>query len=149
MAPDFFRRRRAEDQVHRQTAISWMLDPQRVSKYKVVAKNNLHISAELILQIRSRALEISSYFVSNFRIVRLSGEQYIFQTIHTKVLVRRKREGVFLKIAYNPDSPNKGLSKFFESYLGQVAGEKMWQRNDGAILWLLSKSLSALNFPRR
>jgi hypothetical protein len=52
------------------------------------------------------------------------------------------------QIAYNnPDSPNKGLSKLFESYLGGAIGEKMWQRSDGAILWLRSKLIVRLELP--
>jgi hypothetical protein len=52
------------------------------------------------------------------------------------------------QIAYNnPDSANKGISKFFESYLGGAIGEKMWQRNDGAILWLRSKLIVRLELP--
>jgi len=52
------------------------------------------------------------------------------------------------RIAYNnPNSPNKGLSKFFESYLGNAIGEKMWQRSDGAILWLRSKMTVRLELP--
>ena len=43
------------------------------------------------------------------------------------------------QIAYdNPNSPNKGLNKLFESYFGNAVGQKMWQRSDGAILWLRS-----------
>jgi hypothetical protein len=52
------------------------------------------------------------------------------------------------EIAYNnPDSPNKGLSKFFESYFGNAMGEKMWKRSDGAILWLRSKMIARLELP--
>jgi hypothetical protein len=52
------------------------------------------------------------------------------------------------QIAYNnPDSPNKGLSKFFESYFGNAIGEKMWQRSDGAILWQRSKMIVRLELP--
>jgi hypothetical protein len=52
------------------------------------------------------------------------------------------------EIAYNnPDSPNKGLSKLFESYFGNAMGEKMWQRSDGAILWLRSKMIARLELP--
>ena len=52
------------------------------------------------------------------------------------------------EIAYNnPDSPNKGLSKIFEGYFAGIAGEKMWQRSDGATLWLLSKITVRLELP--
>jgi len=52
------------------------------------------------------------------------------------------------EIAYNnPDSPNKGLSKLFESYFGNAIGEKMWKRSDGAILWLRSKMIARLELP--
>jgi hypothetical protein len=47
----------------------------------------------------------------------------------------------------NPDSPNKGPSKFFESYFGNAIGEKMWQRSDGAILWQRSKMIVRLELP--
>jgi hypothetical protein len=51
-------------------------------------------------------------------------------------------------IAYNnPDSPNKGLSKLFESYFGDALGQKMWQRSDGAILWLRSNLIVRLELP--
>jgi hypothetical protein len=52
------------------------------------------------------------------------------------------------QIAYNnPDSPSKGLSKLFESYFGDALGQKMWQRSDGAILWLRSKLIVRLELP--
>jgi hypothetical protein len=54
-------------------------------------------------------------------------------------------ETTWKQIAYNnPDSPNKGLSKLFESYIGNAIGEKMWQRSDGATLWLRSKMIFRL-----
>jgi hypothetical protein len=52
------------------------------------------------------------------------------------------------QIAYNnPDSSNKGLSKIFESYFAGSIGEKMWQRSDGAILWLRNKIIVRLELP--
>jgi hypothetical protein len=52
------------------------------------------------------------------------------------------------QIAYNnPDSPNTGLSKLFEGYFGNAIGEKMWQRSDGALLWLRSKITARLELP--
>ena len=52
------------------------------------------------------------------------------------------------QIAYNnPDSPNNGLSKLFESYFGDALGQKMWQRSDGAILWLRSNMTVRLELP--
>jgi hypothetical protein len=52
------------------------------------------------------------------------------------------------QIAYdNPNSPNTGLNKLFESYFGDAIGEKMWQRSDGAILWLRSKMTARLELP--
>ncbi len=47
----------------------------------------------------------------------------------------------------NPDSPNKGLSKIFEGYFMGALGQKMWQRSDGAILWLRSKIIVRLELP--
>jgi hypothetical protein len=52
------------------------------------------------------------------------------------------------QIAYNnPDSPNKGVSKAVEAYLGGATGQKMWQRTDGAILWLRSNLVVRLELP--
>jgi hypothetical protein len=52
------------------------------------------------------------------------------------------------QIGYNnPNSPNKGLNKLFESYMGNAIGEKMWQRSDGAILWLRSILIVRLELP--
>jgi hypothetical protein len=52
------------------------------------------------------------------------------------------------QISYNnPDSLNKGLSKIFEGYFAGALGEKMWQRSDGAILWLRSKLIVRLELP--
>jgi hypothetical protein len=47
----------------------------------------------------------------------------------------------------NPDSPNKGVSKLFEAYLGSATGQKMWQRSDGAILWLRGPVVVRLELP--
>jgi hypothetical protein len=52
------------------------------------------------------------------------------------------------EITYNnPDSPNKGMSKISEAYFAGLTGEKMWQRSDGAILWLRSKMVVRLELP--
>jgi hypothetical protein len=52
------------------------------------------------------------------------------------------------QIAYNnPDSPNKGLAKLAEGFLGGATGQKMWQRTDGAILWLRSKLVVRVELP--
>jgi hypothetical protein len=52
------------------------------------------------------------------------------------------------EIMYNNiDSPHKGLNKIFEGYFAGVMGEKMWQRSDGAILWLRSKLIVRLELP--
>ena len=47
----------------------------------------------------------------------------------------------------NPASPNKGLSKIAEGYFAEALGQKMWQRSDGAILWLASKLTVRLELP--
>ena len=47
----------------------------------------------------------------------------------------------------NPDSLSKGLSKIFEDYFMGALGEKMWQRSEGAILWLRSKLIIRLELP--
>ena len=49
-------------------------------------------------------------------------------------------------IAYdNPDSPNQGLAKAVEAFV--AAGQKMWKRTDGAILWLRSNLIVRLELP--
>jgi hypothetical protein len=47
----------------------------------------------------------------------------------------------------NPDSPSKGISKVFEEFVMGTAGQKMWQRSDGAILWLRSNLIVRLELP--
>jgi hypothetical protein len=47
----------------------------------------------------------------------------------------------------NPDLHTKGLTKFAQSYFAGALGEKMWQRTDGAILWLRSKLIVRLELP--
>lgn len=44
----------------------------------------------------------------------------------------------------NPDSPNKGLAKLAEGFIGGAAGQKMFQRSDGAILWVRSNLIVRL-----
>jgi hypothetical protein len=52
------------------------------------------------------------------------------------------------KIAYdNADSPNKGAGKAFEAFVMGAAGNTMWQRSDGAILWLRSNIIVRLELP--
>jgi hypothetical protein len=52
------------------------------------------------------------------------------------------------KIMYNnPDSPNKGVSKLSEAYFANAVGQKMWQRDDGAILWLRGPMLVRVELP--
>jgi hypothetical protein len=47
----------------------------------------------------------------------------------------------------NPDSPNKGLAKAAEDFIGDAVGQKMWRRSDGAILWLRSNMIVRLELP--
>jgi hypothetical protein len=47
----------------------------------------------------------------------------------------------------NPDSPNGPAGKVVEAYLAGSAGQKMWQRTDGAILWLRSNLIVRLELP--
>jgi hypothetical protein len=52
------------------------------------------------------------------------------------------------QIAYNnPDSPNKGLAKLAEGFLGGATGQKMWQRTDGVILWARGPLIVRLELP--
>jgi len=51
-------------------------------------------------------------------------------------------------VAYdNPNSPNKGIAKAFESMVAGAAGQKMWQRTDGALLSLRSDVIVRLELP--
>jgi hypothetical protein len=55
---------------------------------------------------------------------------------------------VWKSVVYdNPDSPSKGVSKLFEGFVIGAAGQKMWQRTDGAILWLRSSMTVRLELP--
>ena len=50
------------------------------------------------------------------------------------------------RMAYdNPNSPNKGAAKALEGIV--AVGQKMWQRSDGAILWLRSNLIVRLELP--
>jgi hypothetical protein len=45
----------------------------------------------------------------------------------------------------NPDSPNKGFAKAAEAFV--AAGQTMWKRSDGAILWSRSNLIVRLELP--
>jgi hypothetical protein len=47
----------------------------------------------------------------------------------------------------NPDTPDKVVNKAVEAYFGGALGQKMWQRSDGAILWLRSNLIVRLQLP--
>jgi hypothetical protein len=47
----------------------------------------------------------------------------------------------------NPDSPNKGIGKLFEGFIMGAAGQKMWQRSDGAVLSIRSNLIVRLELP--
>jgi hypothetical protein len=47
----------------------------------------------------------------------------------------------------NPNTPDKLMNKAVEAYFGNALGQKMWQRSDGAILWLRSKMTVRLELP--
>lgn len=52
------------------------------------------------------------------------------------------------EIAYdNPNSPNKGIAKAFEGFVMSAAGQKMWQRTDGALLSVRSNVIVRLELP--
>jgi hypothetical protein len=52
------------------------------------------------------------------------------------------------QIAYtNPDLPSNGFNRFSQALAGGMMGEKMWQRGDGAILWLRSSMIVRLELP--
>jgi hypothetical protein len=72
-------------------------------------------------------------------------QDYELQAIMT---ANTPSETTWKEIAYNnPDSPNKGLAKMAEGFIGSAAGQKMWRRTDGAILWLRSKLTVRLELP--
>ena len=51
-------------------------------------------------------------------------------------------------VAYdNPNSPNKGIAKAFEGFIMSAAGQKMWQRTDGALLSVQSNLIVRLELP--
>src|SRR5947207_10316051 len=47
----------------------------------------------------------------------------------------------------NPNSANKGVDKLFEGFVMGATGQKMWQRTDGAILWLRGNLIVRLELP--
>lgn len=47
----------------------------------------------------------------------------------------------------NPNSPNKGFGKLFEGFIMGAAGQKMWQRGDGALLIPRSNLIIRLELP--
>ena len=47
----------------------------------------------------------------------------------------------------NPNNPDKVLNKAVDAYFGDAFGQKMWQRSDGAILWLRSNLIIRLELP--
>jgi hypothetical protein len=47
----------------------------------------------------------------------------------------------------NPNSPNKGIGRLFEGFIMGAAGQKMWQRTDGALLSLRSSMTVRLELP--
>jgi hypothetical protein len=48
---------------------------------------------------------------------------------------------------HNPNSPNKGPAKVIEGILNDAAGQKMWQRTDGALLLVRSSLIVRLELP--
>jgi hypothetical protein len=51
-------------------------------------------------------------------------------------------------VAYdNPNSPKKGIAKAFEGMIAGAAGQRMWQRTDGAQLSLRSNLIVRLELP--
>lgn len=47
----------------------------------------------------------------------------------------------------NRDLPGKAFQKLTQAYFAGAIGEKMWQRTDGAILWLRSNLIVRLELP--
>ena len=55
---------------------------------------------------------------------------------------------IWTSIMYdNPHPPNKGIAKAFESMIAGAAGQKMWQRTDGALISLRSNLIVRLELP--
>jgi hypothetical protein len=84
--------------------------------------------------------------------LRAAPEQFFPHQNVIEVPIIRLREQLGEKSRItNLNSPNKALSKVVEGYFAGVTGEKIWQRSDGAILWLRSKlncPLGASRSPR-
>lgn len=47
----------------------------------------------------------------------------------------------------NPKSPNRGLAKIIEGVAGNMFGQQMWRRSDGAIAWLKMHLIIQLELP--
>lgn len=47
----------------------------------------------------------------------------------------------------NPDLPSGALNRFSQAIAGNLTGEKMWERTDGAILWRRSNLIVRLELP--
>ena len=47
----------------------------------------------------------------------------------------------------NPDLPGDAVTKLSQAYFAHALGEKMWQRSDGAILWLRSNLIVRVELP--
>ncbi len=48
---------------------------------------------------------------------------------------------------HDPAAPDKIFNKGVEAYFGEAFGQKMWQRTDGAILWLRVNMVVQLELP--
>jgi hypothetical protein len=48
---------------------------------------------------------------------------------------------------HNPAAPDKIFNKAVEAFFGDAFGQEMWQRSDGAILWLRSSLIVRLELP--
>ena len=48
---------------------------------------------------------------------------------------------------HNPAAPDKVFNKAVEAYFAEALGQKMWERTDGAILWLRSNLVVRLELP--
>ena len=48
---------------------------------------------------------------------------------------------------HNPAAPDKIFNKAVEASLGGASGQEMWQRSDGAMLWLRSGLIVRLDLP--
>jgi len=95
------------------------------------------------LQLNGPAVRMDFSKIPNGQDIRI--QDYEVTAIMT---ANTPAETTWKPIRYNnPDLPGNVLTKLTEAYFAGAIGEKMWQRSDGAILWLRSHLIARLELP--